>query len=134
MYLVDKSAWEQRNRSPQAAEYLEQLLAQRHAATCEITMLEILYSARNAEHYAQLRHWQTLMPCLPVDNAAVKCALDTQHSLAARGQHRLALPDLIISAVAHASGATVLHYDKDFDLIAAITEQPTEWILPRGTI
>ncbi len=133
MYLIDKSAWEQRNRSPQAAEHLEQLMAQRQAATCEITILEFLYSARNAEHYAQLRHWQTLLPCLPVDNAAVKRALDTQHALAARGQHRLAIPDLIISAAAQANGATVLHYDKDFDLIASITSQPTEWILPRGT-
>jgi hypothetical protein len=26
----------------------------------------------------------------------------------------------------------VLHYDADFDLIAAVTGQPTEWVVPAG--
>jgi hypothetical protein len=29
---------------------------------------------------------------------------------------------------------TVVHYDRDFEFIAAITDQPHEWIVPRGTI
>jgi hypothetical protein len=28
----------------------------------------------------------------------------------------------------------VLHYDSDFDLIAAATGQPTEWVVPAGSI
>jgi hypothetical protein len=28
----------------------------------------------------------------------------------------------------------VLHYDEDFDRIAAITGQPTSWIVPRGSL
>jgi len=27
-----------------------------------------------------------------------------------------------------------LHYDADFDLIAGVTGQPTEWIVPRGSV
>lgn len=28
----------------------------------------------------------------------------------------------------------MLHYDHDFELIAEITAQPTEWIVPAGTV
>ena len=47
--------------------------------------------------------------------------------LADRGQHRApSIPDLIIAATAELAGLTVLHLDKDFDLIAAVTGQPIE--------
>jgi predicted nucleic acid-binding protein len=38
------------------------------------------------------------------------------------------VPDLIIAATAELAGLTVLHCDKDFDLIASITGQSAEWI------
>ncbi len=47
--------------------------------------------------------------------------------LADRGQHRAAsIPDLILAATAELAGLTVLHLDKDFDLITEITGQPAE--------
>jgi predicted nucleic acid-binding protein len=36
------------------------------------------------------------------------------------------VPDLIIAAVAESAGLTVLHDDKDFELIAEITRQRIE--------
>lgn len=53
-----------------------------------------------------------------------------QRALISRGQHRaVAIPDLIVATVAEIEGLTVLHHDGDFDLIAAITGQPVEWIV-----
>ncbi|GMV07607.1 MAG: hypothetical protein AMXMBFR53_38820 [Gemmatimonadota bacterium] len=37
-------------------------------------------------------------------------------------------------AAAEAAGLTVLHYDADFDRIGEVTRQPTEWVVPRGTV
>lgn len=52
-------------------------------------------------------------------------AHEVQGILADHGTHRsVPLPDLIIAAVAERHGATVLHYDADFDTIAEITEWP----------
>jgi hypothetical protein len=28
----------------------------------------------------------------------------------------------------------VVHYNKDFDLIAEVTGQPSEWIVPKGSL
>lgn len=44
------------------------------------------------------------------------------------------IPDLLIAAVAELADATVWHYDEDYDSIAAVTGQATEWIAPRGTL
>jgi predicted nucleic acid-binding protein len=40
---------------------------------------------------------------------------------------------LVIVAVAERHGATVLHYDGDYDMIAEVTGQPTRWVVPAGT-
>jgi predicted nucleic acid-binding protein len=55
--------------------------------------------------------------------------------LAASRQHRhFRLPDLIIAATAEQHGATVLHYDTDYDRIAAVTGQPVEWVAEKGSL
>jgi predicted nucleic acid-binding protein len=47
--------------------------------------------------------------------------------LADRGQHRApSIPDLIIAATAGLACLTILHLDKDFDVIAAVTSQTLE--------
>ncbi len=42
--------------------------------------------------------------------------------------------DLLVAAVAERERVTVLHYDGDYDLIAHVTGQPMQWIVPRGTV
>ena len=54
-------------------------------------------------------------------------AVEIQMLLADLGQHRApSIPDLLIAATADLAKLTVLHVDKDFDLVAAITGQPIE--------
>jgi predicted nucleic acid-binding protein len=62
-------------------------------------------------------------------------AMDVMQALARRGQHRaVGLSDLLIAAVAERAGLIVLHYDADYDLVAAVTGQPTQWVMPRGLV
>lgn len=54
-------------------------------------------------------------------------AVEVHVALAERGRHRAAsIPELLIAATAELAQLTVLHHDKDFDLIADITRQPVE--------
>jgi predicted nucleic acid-binding protein len=41
---------------------------------------------------------------------------------------------LLIAAAAELAGMTLLHYDADYDTIAAVTGQPTRWAAPRGSL
>ncbi len=133
LYLVDKSAFEQQRHSNVADDTLRALASENALATCEIVALELLYSTRGPADYEQ--RWADLqaLPWLHVTEAVMSRALSTQRLLAARGQHRRPIPDLVIAAAAAEHDATVLHYDRDFDLIAAVTGQPTRWIINPGT-
>jgi hypothetical protein len=41
-------------------------------------------------------------------------------------------PHLLTAAVAEHHAAIVLHYDADFEHIAAVTGQEQRWVVPRG--
>jgi predicted nucleic acid-binding protein len=64
----------------------------------------------------------------------VRRALQVQRLLAARSQRGRKVPDLLVAAAAEELDAVVLHYDADFDLIAEVTGQRCEWVVPAGTV
>lgn len=134
-FLADKSALTRRETRPEVREVLEPLLVAGEIATCGIVDLELLYSARDRATYRSLVEALRGMPRAPVDEDAVNRALSVQAMLAERSQHRaVPLPDLLVAACAEAAGLTVLHYDADFDRIAKLTGQPTQWIVERGSV
>jgi predicted nucleic acid-binding protein len=62
-------------------------------------------------------------------------ALEVHRELGHKGQNRnVKLPDLIIAATAELTGATVLHHDRDYERIAAVTGQAVERIVPPGSL
>ena len=64
----------------------------------------------------------------------VRRARQVQRLLAERHQRGRKVPDLLVAAAAEARSLTVLHYDADFDRIAAVTGQMCEWVVPPGSI
>lgn len=133
LHLADKSALEQRRHSDAARRRLQALLFDNLLASCHVIALEVLYSARNLDDYETLQRGIGAIQWLPVTEPVMDRALEVQHLLARRGQHRTPLPDLMIAAAAEVHGAVILHYDSDFDRIAEVTGQSTKWIVPRGT-
>lgn len=134
-FLADKSALTRRETRPQVREVLEPLLVAGEIATCGIVDLELLYSARDRATYRSLVEALRGMPRVPVDEAVMDRALAVQAMLAERSQHRsVPLPDLLVAACAENAGLAVLHYDGDFERIAELTGQPTQWIVPRGSV
>ncbi len=93
-----------------------------------VTRLEIGYSAQSGD-VVRREFRESPLAAMPVEYLTPKIedrALEVQVLLADRGQHRgPSIPDLIIAATAELSGLTILHVDKDFDTLTAITGQPT---------
>ena len=132
-YLADKSALA-RFPVPAVAARLRPLLEGGELATCAIVDLEVLYSSRNLRDYEAILEERRSLDAAPVTPDVMASAIGLQHELARRGQHRVSLPDLIISAAALLAGLVVLHYDADFDRIASAGGAPHEWVVPRGSI
>ena len=133
-YLIDKSALARMPSDP-VRRRLAPIIEAGEAATCAIVDLEVLYSARNREEYERIRQRRALAyHNVPITEAVLQRALAIQAELAGTGRHRIPIPDLVIAAAAEAAGLTLLHYDRDYDLIAQITGQPAEWVVERGTV
>ena len=102
-------------------------------ARAGISDLEIGYSARSAAEWDRLLAALTVFDLIETTAEHVQRARQVQRMLAAKHQRGRKLPDLLIAAAAEANGLTVLHYDADFDRVAAVTGQPCEWVVPSGS-
>lgn len=132
-HLVDTSAWA-RLAKPAVAQVVLPLLNAGRLALCGMTELEVLYSVRSAQEHHRVRLELRGLERLPTPDEVWDRALDVHGALAKRGWHRaVAIPDLIIAAVAERHDIPVLHYDRDFDVIAEVTGQAVEWVVPPGT-
>ena len=127
-WLIDKSALVRLAASSNAVEWAARI--QRGVVRITtVTRLEVGYSARaGADLRASLgRPPLAAMPVEYLTPAIEDRAVEVLTLLADRGQHRApSIPDLLIAATAELAGLTVLHVDKDFEIIAAITGQPLE--------
>lgn len=132
-YLADKSALA-RFPVPAVAARLGPLLEDGAVATCAIVDLEVLYSSRSLEDYEAILQERMSLAAAPITPEVTRTAVDLQHELARRGQHRVPIPDLIISAAALRAKLTVLHYDSDFERIAAAGGAAHEWVVPQGSV
>ena len=132
-FLLDTSALNRADTSS-VSRRLAPLNEQLALASCQIVALEALYSARNLHVFERLTRTLAALIDEPITPATLARARFVQHELARIGHHRLPIADLIIAAAAESGGHTVLHYDKDFERIAAVTGQPHEWVVPRGSL
>jgi predicted nucleic acid-binding protein len=122
-------------KHPSVQARLAPVIAAGEAATCAIVELDVLYSTRSRDEHARTRtRRQLAYRNVELTGAIFERAIEVQGLLATRGQHRLPIPDLIIAAAAETARMTVLHYDADFDTIAAVTRQQMEWVAPKGSL
>jgi predicted nucleic acid-binding protein len=127
-WLIDKSALVRLSASPDAAEWAGRV-ERGLVRIATVTRLEVGYSARSGpELRAGLRQPpMSSMPAEYLTPAIEDRAVEVLALLADRGQHRApSIPDLIIAATAELAGLTILHLDKDFEVIAAVTGQALE--------
>jgi len=122
---------------PKVADLWRRYLEEDRIATTPPVRLEVLFSARSARDYDQTAERLDALHQIPCGHEAFARALEVQRALAHKKalHHRsVKIPDLLIAAAAEIAGASVWHYDGDFDRIAEITGQPTQWIARRGSL
>lgn len=127
-WLIDTSALARLGTSPDVATWADRI-DRGLVRISTVTRLEVGYSARSGPDLraAAQRPPLASMPVEYQTPASEDRALEVQTLLADRGRHRApSVPDLVVAATAELAGLTVLHLDKDFDLIAEITGQPIE--------
>ncbi|MFF4299012.1 PIN domain nuclease [Streptomyces vinaceus] len=132
-YLIDKSAlarWGKATVRP----VLDDLSQRALLAVSATVEMEVLHSARSAAEAERLSHLLRGFDHLPCTDEVWDRAKEIQRLALFRGNHRaLSMADMLIAATAERHEVTVLHYDGDYDMIAAITGQAAHWVVPSGT-
>ncbi len=134
-HLADTSALA-RLRHAAVSAVLGPLIEAGLVATCGVVEFELGWATRSSAEFDRLRaDRDTGYEWLATHDEDWRRALDVQAALWRTGQIRaVGFPDLLIGAVAEREHVTVLHYDSDYDLIAQITGQQAQWVVPRRTV
>ncbi len=131
-FLVDTSVLKRLNRV-EVREVVEPLAARGQLGRASICDLEVGYSARNAEERDRLVGALDAFDAVETTAPHVRRALQVQRLLAEHSQRGRKIPDLLVAAAAEELDIGVLHYDSDFDLIASVTGQRCQWVVPAGS-
>ena len=139
MLLLDNSAWSRLLEGvvpDERAKEIAEWFRRRELAVCLPFTLEAGYSARSAADHTALMDRFDKLPRIEIDSEVERISLQAQRELAAIGHHRLAPMDVMIAACAHRAEAGVLHYDRDYDILAEKTSLvfESEWLAPSGTL
>ncbi|MHB1774224.1 MAG: PIN domain-containing protein [Acidimicrobiales bacterium] len=132
-FLVDTSVLKRLGRF-EVREVIEPLAATGQLGRPNICDLEVGYSARNVEEWDRLVGALDAFDAVDTTAAHLRRAIQVQRLLAEHSQRGRKIPDLLVAAAAEELGVAVLHYDSDFDLIASVTGQHCQWVVPAGSV
>jgi predicted nucleic acid-binding protein len=134
-HLADTSALA-RLRHPAVASVLGPLIEAGLVATCGVIEFELGWATRTAAELNEVRtDREAGYEWLCTHDEDWRRALQVQASLWSAGRIRaVGFPDLLVAAVAERKRVAIIHYDSDYDLIAEVTGQPVQWVVPRGSV
>jgi predicted nucleic acid-binding protein len=137
--LLDNSAWARLDSPALAQARVDELAAaleNQRLATSLPFLLEVGYSARTAQDHDELIAELLALPYLPIDGDVEARAVDAQGQLARAGHHRMPPVDLIQAALADRHGVGILHYDRDYDVVATKTDLRFDsvWLAPACSV
>jgi hypothetical protein len=134
MEVIDTSALILARRNPDLARWVVEF--GHELALVDVVALEYLMGARTGADYVAIEASLSGFERLVIEPGDWDRARAVHRGLAMVGpghQRAVRIPDLLIAAVAERTEYAVVHYDEDYDRIAAITGQPTRWVMPRGS-
>jgi predicted nucleic acid-binding protein len=103
--------------------------------TCAIVRLEVMRGMQSRARWRIALDNLRELPEVPIVQETWHRAEEVQQLLSSRSQHAgVKVAELVIAAAAEGADLPVVHYDRDFDLIAAVTGQDCRWVVPRGSI
>jgi predicted nucleic acid-binding protein len=137
MQLADTSAWLIARRAALAGDQFAASVIEGSVGTCSMVAFELLAAARSGSDFDEIQEELDALRTFQIGHSQWRRAIQLYREFAHQGgahQRSVGHADLLIAATAETAGVELLHYDEDFDRIAAITGQPTRWIVPRGSL
>lgn len=126
--------WVRDRRFPQLAEWFNAAAAGGLVVVCDLVVLELARLAPNEQRAREIADRLSLFEAIPMPPALWSWARETQLALSGDGDHRRVPPaDLLFAAAAVEADVTLVHYDRDYERIAAVSDLRHQWLVPDGT-
>jgi predicted nucleic acid-binding protein len=135
--LVDTAVWTwaRDRRFPELAEWFNTEVRSGRVLVCDQIMLELIRLAPNETRARELAGRLSAFDAVTMPQDVWSRAREVQLAMAGGGDHRRVPPaNLMIAATAERAGIPLVHYDQDYERIAAVTRQPHLWFVPHGAL
>jgi predicted nucleic acid-binding protein len=127
--------WARDRRFPRLASWFNAQVAAGRVLVCDLVILELIRLTPNEARACEVAARLDAFESIPMPAALWRRARQLQISLAAGGNHRrVPTVDLLIGGAAEAAGVPLVHYDRDYERIAAVSGLEQQWLLPDGTL
>jgi len=102
---------------------------------CDLVILELTRLAPNEKRAREIAERLAAFEMVPMPAGLWLQARETQLALAAGGDHRRVPPgDLLLAAAAEQADVVLVHYDRDYERIAAVSGLRHQWLVPDGAL
>lgn len=135
--LVDTAVWTwaRDRRYPALADWFNTEARSGRVLVCDLVIIELVRLAPTEARARELGERLHAFEALPMPESLWSRARKVQLSMAANGDHRRVPPaDLVIAITAELADVPLVHYDRDYERIAAVTKQHHSWFVPDGTL
>lgn len=127
--------WVRDRRFPRLAEWFNAAVEAGLVLVCDLVVLELTRLAPNERRAKEVAGRLVAFETVPMPAGLWRRARETQLALAVHGDHRRVPPaDLLLAATAEEAGVELIHYDRDYERIAGVSELRQEWFVPDGTL
>jgi predicted nucleic acid-binding protein len=102
---------------------------------CDLVVLELTRLAPNERRAQEIAERLAAFESVPMSADLWGIARETQLALAGSGDHRRVPPvGLLLAAAAEQADLALVHYDRDYERIAAVSALRHQWLLPDGEL
>jgi len=135
--LVDTAVWTwvRDRRRPDLATWFNREAKSGRILVCDLVIVELVRLAPNSQRAADVAERLAAFASVPMPGSLWQRARGLQQDLAAAGTHRgVRSADLLIAAAALEADVELLHYDRDYEAIGAVSTLRHRWLVERGSL
>lgn len=127
--------WVRDRRFPELATWFNAAVEAGLVLVCDLVILELTRLAPNEGRARGIADRLAAFEAISMPTRLWSQARETQLALATSGDHRRVPPaDLLLASAAEEAGVALVHYDRDYERIAAASGLRHEWLVPDGTL
>jgi len=135
--LFDTGAWTwvRDRRFPELASWFNAGVEAGLVLVCDLVILELTRLAPNEARAREVADRLAAFEAIQMPGELWSRARRTQLVLARDGDHRRVPPaDLLLASAAEEAGVALVHYDRDYERIAAVSGLRHAWLAPDGAL